>query len=107
MHAYTESGQYTVTLTVIGAGGQDTSQVTVNVTAPPEAPDANIEVQGATSGETPFDVTFRNTSTGDIDTTLWEFGTGEGAPTSSSSEEFVGFTFDQPGTSHSSPHSFK
>jgi PKD repeat protein len=72
-HSYADAGTYTVTLTVINAGGQNSSQQPVTVTAPlPSAPTANFDF-------TPnnLDVQFSDTSTGEgITSWTWNFGDG-------------------------------
>lgn len=73
-HTYTETGVYTVTLSVSGLGGADSftrssyiavyEPVTAGFSADPVA------------GIAPLSVNFLNLSTGDYDSCLWEFGDG-------------------------------
>lgn len=72
-HSYTVAGTYTVTLTVINAGGQNSSQQQVEVTAPlPNAPTANFDF-----APNNLNVQFSDTSTGEgITSWTWNFGDG-------------------------------
>jgi PKD repeat protein len=73
-HEYASSGTYTVTLTVSGLGGSDTvtrsDLITVYETA------VAGFTASPTSGTPPLTVDFTNTSTGDYDTHVWDFGDG-------------------------------
>jgi PKD repeat protein len=73
-HTYTAAGTYTVTLTVNGPGGTDAISHTNYITGytPVEA----AFTAAPTSGFAPLIVTFTNTSSGDYNTSLWEFGDG-------------------------------
>ncbi|NWF69667.1 MAG: PKD domain-containing protein, partial [Chloroflexi bacterium] len=74
VHTYTSAGTFTVTLRVIGPGGQDTATTTITTTAPPNAPVAAFTAN-PTSGDFPLNVTFTNTST-DATSYSWTFGDG-------------------------------
>jgi PKD repeat protein/Tol biopolymer transport system component len=83
VHVYSAAGTFTVTLRVIGPGGQDTATTTITTTAPPNAPVARFSAAPST-GDFPLDVTFTNTST-DATSYSWNFGDGgtstQAAPT--------------------------
>jgi PKD repeat protein len=89
-HSYAEAGTFTVTLTVINAGGQNSSQQQVTVTAPlPNAPTANFD---ATPNN--LDVQFTDTSTGEgITSWTWNFGDG-----GSSTEQNPAHSYQNAGT---------
>lgn len=73
-HLYETPGEYTVTLSVSGAGGTDsltrTNYITVYESIQADFSGSPI------SGAAPLAVQFTNTSTGDYDTCSWEFGDG-------------------------------
>jgi len=73
-HLYTVPGVYTVTLTVSGLGGTDTEVKTSYITV---YTPAHADFSGMpTSGIATLDVAFTNLSTGDFDTSQWDFGDG-------------------------------
>ena len=76
-HTYAEVGTYTVILTATGAGGSDTLTRTdyITVTFPP--PVANFTATEPLSGSAPLVVTFTNSTSGVVDSYLWNFGDGE------------------------------
>jgi PKD repeat protein len=74
LHEYAEAGDYTVTLTVTGPGGEDTDTKTDYIQllpAPVAAFTANV-----TSGTAPMTVQFTDQSTGPITNWSWDFGDG-------------------------------
>ncbi|MBX3058397.1 MAG: PKD domain-containing protein [Anaerolineae bacterium] len=73
-HTYTQTGVYTVTLTVTGWGGTD-SLTQSNYISVYEAVQAGFSA-GPTTGIAPLSVNFLNLSTGDFDSCLWAFGDG-------------------------------
>lgn len=73
-HTYTETGVYTVTLTVTGLGGTD-SLTQSNYISVYEAVQAGFSAD-PTTGIAPLSVNFLNLSTGDFDSCLWAFGDG-------------------------------
>ncbi len=73
-HAYTQRGDYTVTLEVEGPGGRDAHQETVVVSEHLSAPLASFEF--AAPEEAPAEMTFRNRSSGGISRFVWDFGDG-------------------------------
>ncbi len=77
-HTYNAAGTYTVSLTATGPGGSDTAVCSgcITVTDPvPPAPVAGFSAS-TSGGEAPLDVSFTNTSTGDITGYSWDFGDG-------------------------------
>ncbi|MDX2141047.1 MAG: PKD domain-containing protein [Chloroflexota bacterium] len=71
LHTYAAGGTYPVTVTLNGVGGSNVFNTTVTV---PTAPAANFTF--ATDLANSLTVTFTDTSTGDYDTYLWDFGDG-------------------------------
>ncbi len=76
VHIFAQPGTYNVRLTVVGPGGQSEAEVTIEAKRPIDAPVASFTIEGSSTGEVPFKAQFNNTSTGEIDTYLWEFGDG-------------------------------
>ncbi len=74
-HTYSTAGVYTVSLTASGLGGSDTQTKAsyITVLAPP--PVAGFTASPLT-GQVPLTVVFTDTSTGAINTWLWDFGDG-------------------------------
>jgi PKD repeat protein len=72
-HTFTEVGTYNVILEALGPGGQTStfSHVTVNNAQVP-APVANFETS-TQSGPVPLTLQLTNTSSGTVDTYLWDF----------------------------------
>ena len=75
IHTYTAPGVYTVTLTATGPGGSDTAVCQSCITVTDPAPVASF-TPSTTSGTYDLPVTFTSTSTGPIDTLMWDFGDG-------------------------------
>src|SRR5208337_4450535 len=71
-HTYSKAGSYTVTLTVTGAGGTNTSTRPGYITVY-AAPKAHFSA-APRSGQAPLDVNFTNESPGVITSWLWRFG---------------------------------
>jgi len=90
-HTYSNSGQYTVKLTVNGPGGSDTKTKTdyITVYAPPQADFC----ADTTSGAVPLTVQFTDKSTGDITSWSWDFGDGQ-----TSTEQNPVHTYAEPDT---------
>jgi len=74
-HIYTAAGSYAVSLTVTGPGGSDTSTCLSCITVTDPPPVAGF-IATPTSGDFDLTVAFTDTSIGDIDTRLWDFGDG-------------------------------
>ncbi|MCI0590883.1 MAG: PKD domain-containing protein, partial [Gammaproteobacteria bacterium] len=87
---YSTPGTYTMKLTVTGPGGSGTATKTITATA--AAPVANFTAS-PTSGTAPLDVTFTNSSTGNISSYAWNFGDG-----SSSTAQDPFHTYSSTGT---------
>ncbi|MDE0959040.1 MAG: PKD domain-containing protein, partial [Planctomycetota bacterium] len=77
-HTYNTAGTYSVTLTVGGPGGTDTSTCSscIVVTDPPPPPPIAGFTPDSSGGEAPVTVSFSNSSTGDINGYSWDFGDG-------------------------------
>ncbi len=73
VHIYTQSGTYTVKLTVTGQGGTDTMIQTQVVQVLPVT--ANFSAS-TTSGQVPLTVQFTNQTSGQYTSVLWDFGDG-------------------------------
>jgi hypothetical protein len=74
-HTYTAVGVYTVALTVSGPGGGDTLTRTDYIMV---AEGLHAAFTGnPTHGIAPLEVSFTNSSTGDYDTCVWDFGDGD------------------------------
>jgi hypothetical protein len=73
-HTYSNSGVYSVSLTVSGPGGEDTLMLSDYITVYELAMAEFVGVP--TSGPAPLEVTFTNQSTGEFDTCAWVFGDG-------------------------------
>ncbi|MEQ8677991.1 MAG: PKD domain-containing protein, partial [Aggregatilineales bacterium] len=95
LHTFTTAGTYTVQLTVVGPGGQDTAQVVVEAVQPPDAPVASFTINGLSSDRIPMTVTFNNTTSGEVDDYLWDFGDGT---TSDSTESLITHEYTAAGT---------
>jgi len=74
VHTFSEGGAFVVTHTVIGPGGSNSADETINVNLP-DPPVAGFTCD-VTIGEIPLSVKFTSTSTGEITSYLWEFGDG-------------------------------
>ena len=74
-YGYTATGVYTVALQVNGPGGTHTLTRTDYITVTPALVHADFSAT-PTSGVAPLVVDFTNTSTGDFDSSLWDFGDG-------------------------------
>ncbi|NWG17434.1 MAG: PKD domain-containing protein, partial [Chloroflexi bacterium] len=92
LHTFAQPGNYTVTLTVIGPGGQNTAQAVITVTQKPDAPVAAFTAD-PTSGDAPLTVQFTNQSSGQNLTHTWDFGDGN-----TSNEISPSHIFANPGT---------
>ncbi len=90
-HTYNRAGAYSVTLTVIGAGGTNTLTRSdyITVYAPPKANFSAVP----RSGDAPLQVDFVNESTGVITSWLWRFGDG-----TTSTAESPNHTYNSPRT---------
>jgi len=93
LYTYTTPGIYSVTLSVVGPGGSGQEQkielIEVQDPSPPVA-DFSADIR---SGAAPLQVQFQNTSSGEIDSWLWEFGDG-----STSTQAQPTHTYMQPGS---------
>lgn len=77
-HEYTDSGVYTVTLTIDGPLGSTTETKPAYISVLPVGADPQADFSASPlSGEVPLTVGFTDTSTGDIDTWGWAFGDGD------------------------------
>lgn len=71
-HTYNSAGTFTVSIKVTGPGGSDieTKENYITVTHPPPIAEFNVSQK---SGKVPFTVNFTDTSTGIINSWLWNF----------------------------------
>lgn len=79
-HVYTAAGTYTVTLTIFGSGGTQSSiskSVSVSSAATPVVADFRVSASSGTAGLTGF--AFTDRSTGPVTSWLWNFGDGSGS----------------------------
>ena len=74
MHTYSEAGNYTVNLTVSNAYGTNSELATINVSAQPVLPVANLS-SNVTIGYAPLSVQF-NDSSENVTAWNWDFGDG-------------------------------
>jgi len=74
-HVYTSAGLYTVKLTVSGSGGVDSLSRADFITAQNEPPVAAFGADPK-DGTVPLLVLFSDSSAGDVNTWLWDFGDG-------------------------------
>lgn len=89
-HEYTTPGTYTVALTVSGPGGSDT-KTRVNYISIYEEIIANFSA-APTSGAAPLDVSFSDSSSGEISSWFWNFGDG-----GTSTQQYPGYQYPSPG----------
>lgn len=89
-HEYTTPGTYTVALTVSGPGGSDT-KTRVNYISIYEEIIANFSA-APTSGAAPLDVSFSDSSSGEISSWFWNFGDG-----GTSTQQYPGYQYLSPG----------
>ena len=93
-HVYTNSGNYTVALTVLNSSGQSSTKTVAQaaiVTQIAGVPITSFYIS-TTSGNTPLVVQFNDTSTGVPTTWSWDFGDGTG-----SSAQNPSHTYQYPG----------
>jgi len=93
-YTYDAPGTYTVSLTVTGPSGSDTEIENnyITVTEAPVPPVAKFSGT-STTGMAPLEVSFTDSSTGDIDSWSWTFGDG-----GSSTAQNPIYTYNDPGT---------
>jgi len=95
LHAYTDSGSYTVSLTVYDASSNQDIEVKpdyITVTEPPAPPVAQFTAN-TTHGPAPLTVAFTDLSTGSPYLWTWNFGDGN-----SSNQQNPTHVYDSPGT---------
>ncbi|AKB54940.1 cell surface protein [Methanosarcina barkeri MS] len=78
VYTYAAAGTYTVNLTVTGPGGSDSEVKTGYIEVSSPSPSKLVAAFSAspTSGKTPLNVKFTDTSTGSPASWLWDFGDG-------------------------------
>lgn len=87
-HEYTSPGDFTVSLTVTGPGGNDTIVKTNYITATYAAPNADFEGTPL-AGDAPLTVAFTDLSVDSVNTWLWDFGDGGSSSDQNPSHEYV------------------
>lgn len=96
-YIYSQAGSYSVSMTVLGAGGSSTktrtNYVTVNVIPPPMVNFSG----GPVSGYAPLQVSFTNLSSGNITNVMWDFN-GDGVNEATNPAAPVSWTYSQAGT---------
>jgi PKD repeat protein len=75
-YTYQIPGTFTANLTVRGAGGESSSQVQIQVSQSVQLPPTAAFVPSTTTGNIPLGITFQNTSSGEFEQVLWDFGDG-------------------------------
>ncbi len=94
IHTYNEPGSYAINLTATNAAGSDDAiPKTVTITRKIDLPTASFSVS-PNSCFAPCEVTFTNTSIGEIDSYSWDFGDGNRGSQSDVSFEH---TYENPG----------
>jgi len=95
-HTYTQPGTYTVTYTIRGPLGSDTTTKVgyVTVGAPEPPLQADFESRTSQQGTIPFTASFRDRSSGNIVSWSWDFD-GDGAE--DSTVQSPSFTYTTPG----------
>lgn len=88
-HTYTTAGDYTVALTVIGPGGDDTETKTSYISVADPVPPVADFSGTPTSGIAPLEVSFSDLSTGDIISRTWSFGDGSSSTELNPSRTYV------------------
>ena len=90
-HEYTSAGDYTVSLTVTNAGGQDTEIESNYVHVDPPGPQPPVaDFSGSpTSGEAPLLVSFTDLSTNSPTSWSWSFGDGGSSTAQNPSHEYT------------------
>lgn len=91
-HSYEAAGVYSVSLKVTGPGGSSTELKTNAIQVTPAPMIADFTASGS-SGVAPFTVTFRDQSSGAVDSYQWDFGDGR-----SSTAPTAVHTYSTPGT---------
>ena len=95
-HTYSDPGTYTVTLEVTGPGGTDTRTEIDYITVTPAPQPPVAEFSGAPrTGVAPLEVSFTDSSTGDIDSWSWDF---DNNGTEDSTVQNPTHTYSDPGT---------
>ncbi|CAN2039125.1 hypothetical protein GMMP15_1050014 [Candidatus Magnetomoraceae bacterium gMMP-15] len=78
-HTYTQSGVYTVNLTVTGFDGITNTEIKIdyiNISEPNESPVVKFTADPTSSVKVPLNVSFTDESEGDINSWAWNFGDG-------------------------------
>ncbi|MDZ7743115.1 MAG: PKD domain-containing protein [Bacteroidota bacterium] len=91
-HTYYDPGIYTVSLSVAGPGGNDSTAKTDYIAVDDPAPVADFSGDPL-SGTNPLTVDFMDLSTGNIDSWSWDFGDG-----SNSTDQNPQHIYNDPGT---------
>ena len=96
--SFTTAGSYTVTLTVSGPGGTNSTSQTITVSAAAVAPVASFTAD-VSSGVAPLNVNFSSTATGDITAYSWDIvEDSTGGSIGSSPDANTSFSFTTAGS---------
>jgi PKD repeat protein len=96
IHTYTNTGTYSVKLTVTGPGGSDEELKTDYITVSEATPAPVAEFSGTpVSGPAPLSVTFTDQSTNSPTSWKWEYGTGSGSWTVFSTAQNPTYSFPE------------
>ena len=105
-HTYSNTGTFTVKLTVTGPGGSNTKTRSGYVSVTNAGPVADFS-GSPTSGSAPLTVTFTDNSSGSITSRLWDFGDGSTSTSTNPNHTYssngiytVKLTITGPGGSH-------
>jgi len=93
---YATAGTYTITLNYSNSGGSGTVTKTLNVVEDGVALNASFVLQSQTNDGTGVRLCFRNTSTGPVARSIWNFG--DGSPLVTDNAEVVCYTYASGGT---------
>jgi PKD repeat protein len=86
-HAYTSTGQFTVSLTVTNNAGSDSETATIDIQESLQAPVASLDVPATATVNT--EVQFTSTTQGQVDSYTWDFGDGNSSTDANPTHTFA------------------